>query len=73
MLLFHYFQSAPELRVEAVDYFQQDMTGQPVKQTAETLAVLVDTTAGTADLQAAKAILKQVICWKAKHMHELCL
>ena len=53
-------QSAPELRVEAVDYVQQDLTGQPVNQTAETLAILVDTTAGAAELQAAKVIIKQV-------------
>ena len=53
-------QSAPELRVEAVDYVQQDVTGQPVNQTAETLAILVDTTAEAAELQAAKTIIKQV-------------
>lgn len=61
-------QSAPELRIEAVDYFQQDMTGQPVTQTAETLAVLVDTTAATADLQAAKTILKQVVYLTGWHV-----
>ena len=54
-------QTAPELRVEAVDYVQQDMIGQPVGQTAETLAILVDTTAGAAELQAAKTIIKQVL------------
>ena len=54
-------QSAVELRVEAVDYIQQDMTGQPVNQTAETLAILVDTTAAAAELQAAKTIIKQVL------------
>ena len=53
-------QSAPELRVEAVDYVQQDLTGQAVNQTAETLAILVDTTAGAAELQAAKTIMTQV-------------
>ena len=53
-------QSAPELRVEAVDYVQQDLTGQAVNQTAETLAILVDTTAGAAELQAAKTIIMQV-------------
>ena len=60
MLLNCCVQSAPELRVEAVDYVQQDVTGQPVNQTAETLAILVDTTAGAAELQAAKTIIKQV-------------
>lgn len=59
-ILLHCMQSAPELRVEAVDYVQQDVTGQPVNQTAETLAVLVDTTAGGAALRAAKPIIKQV-------------
>lgn len=54
-------QSAAELQVEAVDYIQPDMTGQPVSQTAETLALLVDTTAGAAELQAAKTIIKQVL------------
>lgn len=54
-------QSAAELRVEAVDYIQQDMTGQPVNQTAETLAILVDTTAAASELQAAKTLLKQVL------------
>ena len=53
-------QSAPELQVEAVDYVQQDLTGQAVNQTAETLAILVDTTAGAAELQAAKTIIMQV-------------
>ena len=53
-------QSAPELQLEAVEYCQQDMTGQPIKQTAETLAILVDTTSAASDLQAAKSTLKQV-------------
>lgn len=44
-----------------MDYVQQDMTGQPVNQTAETLAILVDTTAGAAELLAAKTIIKQVL------------
>ena len=59
-ILLHGMQSAPELRVEAVDYIQQDVTGQPVNQTAETLAVLFDTTTGAAEIQAAKTIIKQV-------------
>ncbi|KAL3133773.1 hypothetical protein ABBQ32_008255 [Trebouxia sp. C0010 RCD-2024] len=54
-------RSAAELRVEAVDYIQQDMTGQPVNQTAETLAILVDTTAAASELQAAKTLLKQLL------------
>lgn len=54
-------RSAAELQVEAVDYIQPDMTGQPVSQTAETLALLVDTTAGAAELQAAKTIIKQLL------------
>ena len=53
-------QSCPELRSEAVDYYQQDMTGQPVSPTAETVALVVDTTASAADLQAAKPLLIEV-------------
>lgn len=53
-------QSCAELQSEAVEYFQQDMTGQPVTQTAETLALVVDTTADAQDLQAAKSLLIQV-------------
>lgn len=62
MFVLHHccLQSAPELRAEAVDYVQQDMTGQPVNQTAETLAILVDATAEVAELLAAKTIIKQV-------------
>ena len=44
-----------------MDYVEQDMTGQPMNQTAETLAILVDTTAGAAELLAAKTIIKQVL------------
>ncbi|KAA6429955.1 MAG: hypothetical protein FRX49_00387 [Trebouxia sp. A1-2] len=54
-------RSCAELRCEAVDYFQQDMTGQAVSQAAETLALVVDTTAGAQDLQAAKPILIEVL------------
>lgn len=56
-------QSCAELRSEAVDYFQQDMTGQNISQAAETLALVVDTTAGAQDLQAAKSILIEVCSW----------
>lgn len=59
-LTFAPLQSCAELRVEAVDYFQQDMTGRPVSQTAETLALVMDTTADAQDLQAAKPLLVQV-------------
>jgi len=56
-------QSCAELRSEAVDYFQQDMTGQLVSQAAETLALVVDITAGAQDLQAAKPLLIEVCNW----------
>lgn len=56
-------QSCAELRSEAVDYFQQDLTGQAVSQAAETLVLVVDTTAGAQDLQAAKSILIEVCNW----------
>ncbi len=59
-VIFFCVQSCAELRCEAVDYFQQDMTGQAVSQAAETLALVVDTTAGAQDLQAAKSILIEV-------------
>ncbi|KAL0045444.1 hypothetical protein WJX82_006816 [Trebouxia sp. C0006] len=54
-------RSCAELRSEAVDYFQQDLTGQAVSQAAETLVLVVDTTAGAQDLQAAKSILIEVL------------
>ena len=56
-------QSCAELRSESVDYFQQDLTGQAVSQAAETLVLVVDTTAGAQDLQAAKSILIEVCKW----------
>ena len=59
-LTFAPVQSCAELRAEAVDYFQQDMTGRPISQTAETLAIVMDTTADVQDLQAAKPLLVQV-------------
>lgn len=62
-VIFVCMQSCAELRCEAVDYFQQDMTGQAVSQAAETLALVVDTTAGAQDLQAAKPILIEVCNW----------
>lgn len=73
MLLHCCLQSAPELRVEAVDYVQQDMTGQPMNQIAETLAILVDTTAGAAELLAAKTIIKQVLQTAYRVARGLCL
>ena len=62
-VIFSWLQSCAELRSEAVDYFQQDLTGQAVSQAAETLALVVDTTAGAQDLQAAKPILIEVCNW----------
>ena len=53
-------QSCPELSSEAVDYFQQDMNGQPVTQTAETLTLVIDNTAAAQDLQAVKHLLIEV-------------
>ena len=60
-------QSCPELRLETVDYFEQDMNHQLLSQTAETLAIIVDMTADARAISSLKSLLTEV-----KH-HDLIL
>ena len=53
-------QSCPELRAEAVDYFQQDAHGFAGGQAAETLCLAVDVTADGDTLQALQTLITQV-------------
>ena len=54
-------QSCPELRSESVDYLEQDMTHQPVSQSAETIAVVVDDTADEQTMLSLKSLLTEVV------------
>ena len=53
-------QSCPELRSEAVDYLEQDMSHQSVSQSAETIALVVDVTADEQAMASLKALLTEV-------------
>lgn len=53
-------QSCPELRVEVVDYLQQDLSGFASGQAAETLALVVDVTADESSMPAMQKLLQEV-------------
>ena len=62
------------MRSEAVDYFQQDSSSFANGQAAETMALVIDTTAAEHDMQAMQHLLKKVLfqahCIIVTHMSD---